>query len=96
MTFEGPKRSLDQNAMLWPLLDAILKARPQHLGYDMDRNAYKALFLHALGEEMRFVPSLDGRAMIPMTNSSSRLSKEMFSNLLDLIQAWAAQNKIAL
>lgn len=96
VTFEGPKRTLDQNAKLWPVLDEIVKARPQHFGYDMDRETYKALFLQALGAEIRFVPSLDGRGMVPIGNSSSKLTKEQFSNLIDLIQAWAAQNDVPL
>lgn len=94
VTFEGPKRTLDQNAALWPILDEIVRARPTHMGYAMDTQTYKALFLHALGQSIQFVPDLDGRSMVPIGNSSSRLTKAQFSELLDLILAWAAQNEI--
>lgn len=94
VTFEGPKRTLDQNAHLWPLLDDILRARPTHMGVTMNRDLYKALFLHALGQEVQFIPALDGSTMVPIGNSSSRLTKAQFSDLLELIYAWGAEKGV--
>lgn len=88
------KRSDAQNAALWSLLGQIVKARPVHNGVQMDAETYKALFMHALGREVRFVPTLDGSSMLPLGLRSSKLTKAEFSDLLELILAWCAGNGI--
>jgi hypothetical protein len=95
MELRPSKRSDAQNAALWSLLGQIVKARPVHNGVQMEAETYKALFLHALGREVRFVPTLDGSSMLPLGLRSSKLTKAEFSDLLDLILAWCAANDIA-
>jgi hypothetical protein len=51
--------------------------------------------LHALGREVRFVPTLDGSSMLPLGLRSSKLTKAEFSDLIELILAWCAANGIA-
>lgn len=91
-----PKRSDAQNAALWSLLGQIVKARPFHNGVQMEAETYKALFMHALGREVRFIPTLDGTSMLPLGLRSSKLTKREFSDLITLVIAWADQNDIPL
>ena len=90
MEVRDAKRSDPQNAALWSLLGQIVKQRPDHNGVQMDAETYKALFMHALGREVRFVPTLDGTSMLPLGLRSSQLTKREFSDLLELILAWCA------
>lgn len=84
-------RTLEQNAALHGLIDQIRKQRPIHCGLRMTVPLYKAVFMHALGEETRFVPSLDGTTVFPLGLSTKALSKERFSDLIEYILAWCAK-----
>ena len=84
------KRTDDQNSAMWSILSQIQKQRPMHNGVQMDTETWKALFLHALGKEMRFVPTLDGSSMLPLGLRSSKLTKAEFSELIEFMLAWAA------
>lgn len=94
MELRPSKRSDAQNSALWSLLGQIVKARPVHNGVQMDAETYKALFLAALGREVRFVPTLDGTSMLPLGLRSSKLTKVEFADLLELILAWCAANAV--
>lgn len=94
MEIREPTRSDEQNRALWSLLGQIQKARPVHNGVQMDTETWKCLFMHALGREVRFVPTLDGSSMLPLGLRSSKLTKREFSDLIELILAWCAANEV--
>ena len=96
MELREAKRTDDQNRALWGALGQIVRQRPVHNGVQMDAETYKALFLHALGHEVRFVPTLDGSSMLPLGLRSSKLTKAEFTDLLELIVCWASQNGVTL
>ncbi len=90
---EEPKRTLDQNALLWPLLTDIA-TQVQHHGEYRTPDEWKGLFMHACGKEVRFLPALDGKGFVPFGMRSSQLSKGDFSQLLEFILAWGAENGV--
>lgn len=90
---EEPKRTLDQNALLWPLLTDIAK-QVQHHGEYRTPDEWKGLFMHACGKEVRFLPALDGKGFVPFGMRSSQLSKGDFSQLIEFILAWGAENGV--
>lgn len=90
-----PKRSDEQNAALHGLIAQIIKKRPVHNGVRMDMALWKASFMQALGEEVRFVPTLDGDGVFPIGLKTSALSKSRFSELIEFILAWCAREEIA-
>lgn len=96
MELREAKRTDDQNRALWGALGQIVRQRPVHNGVQMDAETYKSLFLHALGHEVRFVPTLDGSSMLPLGLRSSKLTKSEFADLLTLIIAWCDQNGVTL
>lgn len=86
-----PKRSMEQNAAMWGLLNQIQKQRPTHMGTKMTAETWKSVFMQALGAEMVFVPTLDGDGMFPMGHRSSQLTKGEFSGLIEIMLAWCAR-----
>ena len=92
--FDGPKRSLDQNRKMWPMLTDICGQVPWH-GIKLDPEDWKLLFLDALKREMRLVPNLDGTGFVAIDKTrSSRLSKQQFSDLIELIYAFGANHNV--
>jgi len=88
-----PKRSLDQNAAMWAYLTDI-SMQALHQGRKYDTETWKSIFLNALGQEMRFVPTLDGKSVFPLGMRSSELSKREMSELIEFIIAWGVQNGV--
>lgn len=91
--FRGPKRSLPQNDRLWSMLTEVAEQKPYH-GLRLSADDYKILFLDALKREVRMIPNLDGNGLVSLGRSSSDLSKEEMSDLIELISAWGATNGI--
>src|ERR1700756_673178 len=81
----GAKRSDEQNDALHGLIDQILKQRPTHFGLKADKELYKAIFMHALGKESRFIPTLDGDGMFPLGQRTSKLTVRECANLITII-----------
>lgn len=95
VTFQGPKRTTDQNSKLWASLTEISEQVLWH-GQRLSPEDFKLLFMAALNQEMRVVPNLAGTGFVPLGRSSSKLSKQEFSDLLELIAAFAAQHGVEL
>ncbi len=93
VTFQGPKRTLDQNAALWAKLTDIAHQKLYH-GIRLGADDFKLLFLDALKREVRMVPNLDGTGLVSLGRSSSNLSKDEMNDLLTLITSWGDQNGV--
>ena len=93
--FKEVKRSLPQNDRMYAMLTDIAK-QAMHHGRKYGVNEWKAIFLQALGRETQFIPSLSGAGFIPLGLSSSDLSKAEMSDLIELMNAWCADNGIIL
>jgi hypothetical protein len=93
--FRAPKRSLPQNDRMWALLTAI-STQAKYCGVRLAPDDWKVIFMHALNQEMRMVPNLDGTGFIDLGRSSSKLSVAEMGDLMILIEAYAAREGIAL
>lgn len=91
MEVRDAKRTDHQNAALHGLIAQIIRQRPIHNGISMDMALWKASFMQALGEEVRFVPTLDGDGVFPIGLSTSALPKDRFSELIEFVLAWCAR-----
>lgn len=91
----APRRSVDQNARMWAML-ADFAEQADHHGRRYSAEQWKAIFMHALGQEVEFVPSLDGRTFIPMGNRTSKLTVREMCDLQTLMEAEAAQRGVVL
>ncbi len=94
VTFKGPTRTLPQNDRMWAMLTDIVKQKKEIDGRTFATEEWKAIFMEALGHEQRFLPSLDGKRFVPLGQSSSDLTKEDMSDLIEYLFAWGAENNV--
>ncbi|PDT71702.1 NinB family protein [Bradyrhizobium ottawaense] len=95
--FKGPARSLDQNSRFWAMLtDCAVQGRIDGRRYNTE--AWKTMFMHAYAEErgveIKYLPALNRAGMVPCGRSSSDLSVQEMTELMDWIEAWGAENGI--
>jgi hypothetical protein len=88
----APTRTLEQNAKMHPMLDDILNQVESKKA--LSRDDLKLQFLNALGQEMRFLPELEGEGLFPVGLRSSTLTKDQFSALIELIYEFGARNGV--
>jgi len=93
VTFQAPKRTLDQNSRLWAMLTDVATQLPWH-GIKLTPDDYKLIFLDALKRELRMVPNIDGSGFVNLGRSSSDLSKEEMSDLFTLIEQFGANHGV--
>lgn len=91
MELREATRTDEQNRAIHGLIGQIMKQRAHHNGVRMDMALWKAVFLQALGEEVRFVPTLDGDGLFPLGLRTSKLSIARGSELIEFILAWCAR-----
>ncbi|WP_244879795.1 recombination protein NinB [Liberibacter crescens] len=87
-------RSLPQNNRMWAMLTDIAMMQTKHHGTRLAPEDWKLIFLDALRKEMRIVPNLEGNGFVNLGRSSSNLTKEEMSNMIELMHEWGARNKI--
>lgn len=92
VTIREATRTLDQNAMLWPLLTDLsrqvewpVNGTPQRLS----KEEWKDIATASLRSEMRIAAGMDGGAVI-LGRRTSTMSKRMFSDLLEIIMAFGS------
>lgn len=91
--FKASKRSLPQNDRMWAMLtDVATQLKWHSIGLTPDD--WKLVFLDAMKREARFVPNIDGTGFVNLGRSSSDLSKEEMSELIELIFAFGAQHGV--
>lgn len=93
VTLKGPRRTNDQNALMWVLLSAFAD-QVVHCGRKYDAADWKEIFMHALGKELAFAPSLDGDSIVAFGRRTSLLSKEEMSDLIELIMSEGAKRGV--
>lgn len=75
------------------MLTDVATQLPWH-GIKLSPDDWKLLFLDSLKRELRMVPNLDGNGFVNLGRSSSDLSKEEMTNLIDLISAFGANHGV--
>ena len=86
-------RTLDQNAALWPLLGEISR-QVDWYGQRLSEEEWKDVFSAAL-KKQKVVPGLDG-GFVVCGQRTSKMGKREFSDLLELINAFAAERGVEL
>ena len=88
---EEPTRTLDQNALLWPLLTDISKQVVWY-GNKLTQEEWKHVFSASL-QKQKVIPGLDGEFVV-CGLSTRTLPKKVFSDLIELIMAFAVQQNV--
>jgi hypothetical protein len=90
--FRQSRRTLDQNARLWACLTEIARNVEWH-GMKLPADDWKDIFTAALRRH-RFVPGIEANTVVPLGMRTSDMTKQEFSDLLELINAFAAERGI--
>lgn len=91
--FKARKRSLDQNSKMWAMLTELATQLRWH-GQMLTADDWKLVMLDALKRELRIVPNIEGNGFVNLGRSSSDLTKDEMSGLIELILAFGAQHGI--
>lgn len=93
VAFKGSRRSLDQNSKMWAMLTEVSRQVEWH-GQKLRPDDWKLIFLDALDREVRTVPALEGDGVVNLGTSTSDLSKQEMSELIELISAFGANHDV--
>ena len=91
--YKQAKRSLPMNAKFWACLTDVATQVEWH-GHKLTPDEWRLIFLDGLKRELKMVPSIDGAGLVNVGRSSSDLSKEEFSNLLELVMMFGAEHGV--
>jgi hypothetical protein len=92
ITLSRPSRTLEQNNKLWPMLTDIAKQVVWY-GQKYSKEDWKDMITSALIPEQRVAPGLNGGVVL-LGMSTSRMNKKEFSDLIELINAFGAQQGV--
>jgi hypothetical protein len=93
VTVAAPKRSKDQNAKLWAMLEDVARAKID--GRNWTRETWKAAFMHLMGHQVQFAEGLDGSGPFPVGFRSSKLTVGQMADLITLVQEWGDRHGVA-
>lgn len=91
--FKASKRSLPQNDRMWAMLTDIARQVPWH-GLTLKPDDWKLIFLDALKRELRAVPNLDGTGFVNIGRSSSDLTKQEMTDLIEMLFEFGARHGV--
>ena len=94
VTVSEPTRNLEQNALLWAMLHEISERVVWH-GRKLSPEDWKHVFSSSL-RRLDVVPNLDGTGFVALGLSTSKMTKREFSDLIELINVFAAERGIEL
>lgn len=91
VTIKEPKRTDPQSKRFWAMIDDLVAANPNGLGYDKD--TWKAAVLSALGREVRVVQGIEGEPVV-VGYSSRRLTVREMSTAIEIMFKYGAEKGV--
>lgn len=92
VTIQEPTRTLEQNALLWPLLQDVAR-QVDWYGEKLTDEDWKDMFTAALKGHQRTTRGIDGRFVV-FGQRTSKMGKKEFSDLIELIYAFGAEKGV--
>jgi hypothetical protein len=90
--FRAPRRSTDQNALMWSLLAQISKHVVWY-GSKLSNEDWKDVLTASL-RKTRVVPGVDAGTFVPLGMRTSQMTKEELADLIELIYAFGAERGV--
>jgi len=90
--FRSARRSVDQNALMWSRLGEISRGVVWY-GQKLSSEDWKDILSASL-RKARVVPGLDAGSFVPLGMRTSDMTKDEMTALLDLIDAFAAEQGV--
>jgi hypothetical protein len=78
---------------MWSLLTEIAQQVEWH-GVKLSPDDWKLVMLDGLKAELRLVPNINGNGFVNLGRSSSDLTREEFSDLIELIRMFGSQHGV--
>lgn len=91
--FRAPRRSCDQNALLWSLLGQISK-QVEWYGQKLTSEDWKDVCSASL-RRYSVVPGIDAGTFVPLGMRTSQMTKEEMTALIELIIAFGTERGVA-
>lgn len=85
-------RNLDQNAKLWAMLSDVSRQVNYH-GKQLSNEDWKSLFTGSL-RGFELMPNINGGGFVMLGESTSKMSKKRFAELIEMIYAFGAENNV--
>lgn len=89
---DGLTRTLEQNALLWPLLTDIAQQVVWH-GKKYKKDDWKIILTGSF-LKCEFVPNVDGTGFVVLGMSTSHMSRKVFSDLIEFIFHFGASQDV--
>lgn len=93
LTFSSQKHTSAQRIRFHAMVGDLAK-QATHNGRKYDTIQWKAIILQALGQEIEFLPTLDGKSFFPIGFHTSEFSKEQMSDAIELVFAWGTEHGV--
>jgi hypothetical protein len=90
--FRAPRRSLDQNALMWSLLTQ-LSEQVEWCGQKRSPEDWKDLTTAAL-RHAEFVPGITPGTVVPLGMRTSQMTKQEMADLIESIYAFGAERGV--
>jgi len=90
--FRAPRRSNDQNALMWSLLGQISK-QVEWYGQKLTSEDWKDVLTASL-RHARVVPGIDAGTFVPLGMRTSQMTKAELADLIELIYAFGAEKEV--
>ena len=95
LDFKWGMRSLPQNDRLHAMLTVLAKELEWH-GQKLSVDDWKLIFMDGLKRELRLAPNLNGDGFVNLGRKTSKLTKDDFTALMDLVEMFAAKHGVDL
>lgn len=90
--FRAPRRTLDQNALMWSLLEQISK-QVEWFGKMRSSEDWKDLATAAL-RHAEFVPGITPGTLVPLGMRTSQMTKQELADLIESLYAFGAERGV--
>lgn len=90
--FRAPRRSNDQNALMWSLLTQVSK-HVEWYGMKLSSEDWKDVLTASL-RRTRVVPGIDAGTFVPLGMRTSQMTKQELADLIELIYAFGAERGV--
>jgi hypothetical protein len=90
--FRAPRRSVDQNSLLWSLLGQVSQ-QVQWYGQKLSSEDWKDVCSASL-RRYNVVPGIDAGTFVPLGMRTSQMSKEDMTALIELIVAFGTERGV--
>jgi hypothetical protein len=90
--FRAPRRSNDQNSLMWSLLGQISKSVDWY-GQKLTSEDWKDVLTASL-RRARVVPGIDAGSFVPLGMRTSQMTKQELAELIELVYAFGAEHDV--